>query len=381
MTLEQEQARRLKKLDLVRASEAAKHALEHNNFSTAETKFKEALKIAEEIGEGVAEAEAGLLETAYHAGRAAEEAGHLQEALAHYHDVLEYDPEHREAQVRLTAVTRKLRSQRVTIGGIAAVVTLIVLALVSRVIPWPEPVCNNDNVGAVLCKPTLTPTVTPTPTPYLIIEVLNKENEPIPVREMGVLEDTQPVSICTTDCRRGTSEFSDTATNIGAYISLYTEELQIFVDEDSLPAVASASTAAPDAAQHSVFWPRWNTGEHTARFVVATMTPTPTPTATPTPTPTPTSTPTPTPTPQPLTVIGSAPNPNVLDSPGGKLLFYLQRGTCVYVCSETDEYYQVAYDYCHLTMPLGWVPKKHVAAPHSEPCATVGMTPTPTPGQ
>lgn len=141
---------------------------------------------------------------------------------------------------------------------------------------------------------------------------------------------------------------------VGAYIELYDE--QVILDEDSLPAPDEHSKPIPDYEQstspHYVQWSRWNTGEHNANFVVATVTPTPTP--------------------MPITVKGSAPNPNVFDKPGGTLQFYLQRGVCVYVCDEVDEFYQVANDYCHLTTPIGWVPKKHLSEP------TNGACPVPT---
>ena len=65
MTLEQVQARRLKKLKLVKELEAAKLALENDNYSTAENHFKAALRIAEEMGESNTEAESGLLDTLY----------------------------------------------------------------------------------------------------------------------------------------------------------------------------------------------------------------------------------------------------------------------------------------------------------------------------
>ncbi len=65
MTLEQQQEYRRKKLNLVKALERAREALEQEDFSAAETNFKAALDMAAEIGESNAEAEAGLLDTLY----------------------------------------------------------------------------------------------------------------------------------------------------------------------------------------------------------------------------------------------------------------------------------------------------------------------------
>lgn len=160
MTIEQEQARRLKKLELIRALEAAKHALKHENFSTAENRFKSALKVAEELGETSAEAESGLLDTLYRAGRRAEKDKHLRDALDHYAGVLDRDPVHHEAQVRLNAVNRKILARRLLIGFIAVVMLAVVLAQLNNFINWPIEVCEMS--GEVLCTPT--PTFTPTPT-------------------------------------------------------------------------------------------------------------------------------------------------------------------------------------------------------------------------
>jgi hypothetical protein len=361
MALTDEFERRAKQLQLTKTLEGAQKALDSGDFSLAETKFKAAQRIAKEMGERSPEAEAGLLATSYQAGQKAEAEDRLRDALEHYRGVLDRDPDHREARVRWNAVNRKLRAQQFKVGGAIAVVVLIVLALSLRVIPWPDPVCNNDNIGRVLCKPTATLAPTGTPTPYLVIEVYNKENTPVPVQEMGVLEDAQSQSICDTDCRRAESGFADSTGKVGAYIQLYTQEKQILVDEDSLPAVTESSTAAPEAEQHSVAWPRWDTGDHTARFVVATMTPTPTPTSTPTPTPTPTPTSTPTPTPTPMIALGNTGYPNVYKEPNREeLLGTLTYGQTVYVCAKSGEYYLVALDQCHLVASYGWVPESHL---------------------
>jgi len=372
MTLEEELKRRQLQLEVTRALEQGQKALDENDFSQAETYFKAALELKQDD----VSARAGLIQASYRAGVNAEERGRLRDALEHYQGVLQLDPAHHEAQVRQTAIRRKLRVRGIAFGIIGAVLLLLVLAQVNNFIAWPVPVC--DASGALLCTPsptatntatatatatltpTPTPTNTPTPTPYLNVQITNPERTPVPVRQIGLQEGSQLVTVCE-DCRQVSTDFSDVATNVRAYIELYSE--QVILDEDSLPVPAETSAPIPDhdriTSPHYVQWPRWNTGGHSANFVVATVTPTPTP--------------------MPKIVRGAAPNPNVLDKPGGTLLFYLRGAVCVYVCDETDDYYQVANGYCHLTAPMGWVPKKHLTEPTISADGCPPVTPAPPP--
>lgn len=165
MTLEQQQEYRRKKLNLVKALERAREALEQEDFSAAETNFKAALDMAEEIGESNAEAEAGLLDTLYKAGLKAEGQKHLRDARDHYRGVLERDPDHGQARARLSAINRRLTTRGIVIGIVTIIVLAVVLAQLNNFIAWPANVCNMTS--DVLCTPTPTFTLTPTNTPTM----------------------------------------------------------------------------------------------------------------------------------------------------------------------------------------------------------------------
>ena len=165
MTLEQQQEYRRKKLDLVKALERAKEALEQEDFSAAETNFKAALGMVAEIGGSNAEAKAGLLDTLYKAGLKAEGQKHLRDARDHYRGVLDYDPDHGQARARLSAINRRLTTRGIVIGIVTIIVLAVVLAQLNNFIAWPVNVCNMTS--NVLCTPTPTFTLTPTNTPTM----------------------------------------------------------------------------------------------------------------------------------------------------------------------------------------------------------------------
>jgi tetratricopeptide (TPR) repeat protein len=165
MTLEQQQEYRRKKLNLVKAVERAREALEQEDFSAAETNFKAALDIAEEMEESSAEAEAGLLDTLYKAGLKAEGQKRLRDARDHYRGVLKRDRDHGQARARLSAINRRLTVRWITVSVVVIVLLAIVLAQLNNFIAWPVNVC--DMTSDVLCTPTPTFTLTPTNTPTM----------------------------------------------------------------------------------------------------------------------------------------------------------------------------------------------------------------------
>lgn len=352
MALNDEREIRRQQLELRRALEAGRHSLENENFTAARGKFEHALDLEGDLGipETGSQAHIALVETALKQGEYEERHRHLLEARHYYKECLELDFDNYEAEGRLAVINRKLWMRGIGIAIVAVIIIGAILAQLNNFIAWPVPVC--DASGSVLCTPsptmtntptptaTSTPTPTPTPTPYLIVLVVNKENTPVPVKEMGIREDGQETSICPEDCRREETAFSGTASQIGAYINLYTEENQMLVDEDSLPSVESSSDNDPGAESHYVEWSRWDTGEHTANFVVATMTPTPLP-----------------PTPTPMFASGATGYPNVFREPNrNELIGTLTQGQRVHICAKSGDYYLVALDYCHLVAPYGWVP-------------------------
>lgn len=163
MSLEQERERRLQALKLQQTLEKGEAALQDDNFSEAESYFKDVLA----LDKNNSDARTGLLQTLYRHGRRDEDRKRLRDARAHYRGALDLDKTHHESKVRLNAVTRKLVARRVIIGIIALGIVLVVLAQLNNFINWPEDVCTVS--GDVLCTPTptftLTPTATFTPTP------------------------------------------------------------------------------------------------------------------------------------------------------------------------------------------------------------------------
>ncbi|MBN2006328.1 MAG: hypothetical protein JXA21_23445 [Anaerolineae bacterium] len=151
-------------LELYKAREDAQHALEQENFSVAESKFKQAMELERALGieETQGEARTGLIETRYRAGVAAEAHRKLREARNHYRGVLALDPDHSQARTRLDAVTRTMTLRAIAIGIVSLIVLAVVLAQLNNFIAWPMSVC--DMSGDVLCTPTPTFTLTPTPT-------------------------------------------------------------------------------------------------------------------------------------------------------------------------------------------------------------------------
>ena len=286
--IKEERQRKEREQKLQEAITKGHQALDAGNFTRARSFFESAQAIDKESSH----AQAGIKDTLYKAGQAAEERGHRREAQQYYQALLDSDPDNSDALVRLNAMTRQIRIRwAIGIGGpVGVIILLFILAQVKHFILWPVGACNAPGVGRLLCSPTPTPTLTATPT-----------LTPIPT--------ATPTPIPT-----------------------------------STPTLTPIPTATPTPIPTSTPTP------------TSTNTPTSTPTYTLTPTFTPTFTPTPTPTPRPLrgrmryewvSVYADWKDTDEVTRAAVDSVWHL--------CARKCNRYLVAQDHCHLTAPLGWV--------------------------
>ena len=160
--IKEERQRKEREQKLQETVDKGHQALDAGNFTAARSFFESALAIDEDSPH----AQAGLKDTLYKAGQAAEERGHRREAQEYYQALLDFDPHNSDALVRLNAMTRQIRQRwAIGIGGpVGVIILLFILAQVNRFIAWPVGACNAPGVGRLLCSPTPTPTLTATPT-------------------------------------------------------------------------------------------------------------------------------------------------------------------------------------------------------------------------
>lgn len=160
--IKEERQRKEREQKLRAAITKGHQALEAGNFTAARSFFESALAIDGDSPH----AQAGLKDTLYKAGQAAEEHGHRREAREYYQALLDFDPDNSDALVRLNAMTRQIRQRwAIGIGGpVGVIILLFILAQVKHFILWPAGACNMPGVGGLLCSPTPTPTLTATPT-------------------------------------------------------------------------------------------------------------------------------------------------------------------------------------------------------------------------
>jgi hypothetical protein len=151
---------------------------------------------------------------------------------------------------------------------------------------WPRWSTGRGDVRFVVATvtPTRTPTATRTPTPavtatstpFLVGLVRNPQGAAWAVPSICGSDGVSVPSPCRANVTSG--YFSSLAGRSHWGVQIQAAPNEVVVGVTPIPGGGSA-TLNGSSAQY--VWPRWSTGRHDVRFVVATMTPTPTPSRTP----------------------------------------------------------------------------------------------------